>query len=244
MISVLVRRTYFVLRGFRAGWLLTRHDAVRICLAAVVVAAPVRNGNDYRFGTQTAWLRKVLSGATFIDCKLCATQKGLDMKLSTLRDLLVEEVRDLYSAESQLVKALPRMAKAASSEALSDAITAHLEETKGQIERLDQVFELLGAAPGRKKCKAMEGLITEGKEVIAEDADPAVHDAALIASAQRVEHYEIAGYGCARTFARILGEDDVAELLQQTLDEEAAADEKLTSIAMSGINQTAAAMAE
>jgi ferritin-like metal-binding protein YciE len=165
------------------------------------------------------------------------------MKLSTLRDLLLEELRDLHSAESQLVKALPRMAKAATSEALSEAITAHLEETKGQIERLDQVFEMLGAAPGRKKCKAMEGLIEEGKEVIAEDADPAVHDAALIASAQRVEHYEIAVYGCARTFARILGEEDVAELLQQSLDEEAAADEKLTSIAMSGINQTAAAMA-
>lgn len=162
------------------------------------------------------------------------------MKLSTLRDLLVEELRDLYSAEVQLTKALPKMAKAASSEELSAAITAHLEETHGQIERLDRAFELLDAAPGRKKCKAMEGLIAEGKETIAEDAEAAVHDAALIAAAQRVEHYEIAGYGCARTFARILGEEQVADLLQQTLEEESAADEKLTEIAMAGINQSAA----
>lgn len=165
------------------------------------------------------------------------------MKLTTLRELLVEEIRDLHSAETQLVKALPKMAKAASNEELSEAFTAHLEETKGHVERLDQVLNLLGASAGRKKCKAMEGLVAEGKETISEDAEACVHDAALIASAQRVEHYEIAGYGCARTFARILGEEEVAGLLQQTLEEEAAADEKLTSIAMSGINQDAAEMA-
>jgi len=165
------------------------------------------------------------------------------MKLTTLQELLVEELRDLYSAENQLVKALPKMAKAASNEELRDAITAHLEETRKHVERLDQAFEQLDATPGRKKCKAMEGLIAEGKEVISEDAEPTVHDAALIAAAQRVEHYEIAGYGSARTFARILGEEEVANLLQQTLDEEAAADEKLTSIAMAGINQAAAELA-
>lgn len=162
------------------------------------------------------------------------------MRLATLRDLLIEELKDLYSAESQLVKALPKIAKAVSSEELTDAILAHLEETKEQLERLNQCFELLDTKPGRKKCKAMEGLLIEGGEVVAEDAEPMVHDAAIIAAAQRVEHYEIAGYGCARTFAKILGEDAVAQLLQQTLDEEAAADETLTRIALSGINQTAA----
>ena len=161
------------------------------------------------------------------------------MKMTTLRDLLVEEIRDLHSAESQLIKALPRMAKSASNEALADAFTTHLEETKGQLDRLDQLFVQLGERPGRKKCKAMEGLIEEGKDVISEDAEPDVHDAALIASAQRIEHYEIAGYGCARTFARLIGEEEVATMLQQTLDEEAATDEKLTELAMSGINQQA-----
>lgn len=166
--------------------------------------------------------------------------KGDFMKLTTLHDLLVEEIRDLYSAESQLLKALPKMAKAASSEELSEVFSSHLEETRGQIERLDRVFELLGATAGRKKCKAMEGLVAEDKEIISKDAEPAVHDAALISAAQRIEHYEIAGYGCARTFARILGEEEAAELLQQSLEEEAAADEKLTQVAMTGINQDAA----
>jgi ferritin-like metal-binding protein YciE len=165
------------------------------------------------------------------------------MEMTTLRDLLIEELKDLHSAESQLIKAMPKMAKAASEEALTEAFNNHLEETKAQLVRLDEVFEKLGEKPGRKVCKAMQGLIEEGRETIAEDAEPAVHDAALIAAAQRVEHYEIAGYGCARTFAQLIGEEEVAELLQQTLEEEAAADEKLTSIAMSGINQHAAQMA-
>ena len=166
------------------------------------------------------------------------------MKLSTLNDLLIEELKDIYSAESQLVKALPKMAKAATSEELKAAFESHLEETKGQIERLDQIFERLDAKPGRKKCKAMEGLIEEGKEMIAEDAEPMVHDAALIGAAQKVEHYEIAAYGTARTFALILEDQETADLLQETLDEEGAADKKLTEIAMSGINQEAAVPAE
>ena len=140
------------------------------------------------------------------------------MKLLTLRDLMIEELRDLYSAESQLVKALPKMVKAANDESLGEAFAAHLEETKHQVERLNQIFTHLDTTPGRKKCKAMEGLVAEGKETISEDAEPSVHDAALIASAQRIEHYEIAGYGCARTFALILGEEEVANLLQQTLE--------------------------
>lgn len=162
------------------------------------------------------------------------------MKLMTLRDLLIEEIKDLHSAETQLVKALPQIAKAVSSEELREAILSHLDQTKEHVERLDQVFELLDVKPGRKKCKAMEGLLAEGKEVVAEDAEPMVHDAAIIAAAQRVEHYEIAAYGCARAFATILGEQAIASILQQTLDEESAADEKLTEIALSGINQAAA----
>lgn len=162
------------------------------------------------------------------------------MKLDSLRDVLTESVRDLYNAETQLVKALPRMAKAASSPELKTALTEHLEETKRQVERLDRVCELLGVKAKGKTCQAMKGLIEEGAEIIAEDGDPSAKDAALIGAAQKVEHYEIAGYGTARTFASILGEDDVAALLQATLDEEGAADEKLTSIAESGLNQEAA----
>jgi ferritin-like metal-binding protein YciE len=163
------------------------------------------------------------------------------MKLNTLHDLLVEELKDLHSAESQLIRALPKMAAAASSDELRDAFEAHLEETHHQLERLDQIFERLELKAGRKKCKAMEGLIEEGKDTIAEDAEPMVHDAALIAAAQRIEHYEIAGYGCARAFAMMLGDQETANLLDESLQEEAAADEKLTEVALSGINQRAAA---
>lgn len=165
------------------------------------------------------------------------------MKLTTLRDLLIEEIRDLHSAEMQLVNALPKMAKTATSDELREAFESHWEETRGHVERLDKILEKLETTAGRRKCKAMEGLITEGKQMISEDAEPSVQDAALISAAQRVEHYEIAGYGCARTFAQVLGEDEIAGLLQQTLDEEAAANEKLTSIATSRINQEAAQMA-
>jgi ferritin-like metal-binding protein YciE len=158
------------------------------------------------------------------------------MPLNSLHDLYVEELRDLYNAENQLLKALPRMAKAASHPDLKAAFTEHLEVTRGQVERLAGLFEELGEKPTGKKCKAMEGLVAEGKDVIDEDGEPAVKDAALIAAAQRVEHYEIAGYGCVRTFATLLGYTDAAELLQQTLDEEREADEKLTELAESVIN--------
>lgn len=166
------------------------------------------------------------------------------MKLETLQDLLVDQLKDIYSAENQLLKALPKMAKAASSDALREAFESHLTETEKQVERLDQIFERLEVKPGRKKCKAMEGLLEEGKEAISEDAEPMVHDAALIAAAQRVEHYEIAAYGCVRTFATLLGDNATADLLEESLNEESAADEKLTEVAMSGINQEAAAGAE
>jgi ferritin-like metal-binding protein YciE len=161
------------------------------------------------------------------------------MALKSLHDLYVNELKDLYNAENQLVKALPKMAKAANSAALREAIEEHLEVTKGQVQRLETIFKELDESPKGKKCKAMEGLIEEGKEIMEEDAAPGVLDAALIAAAQRVEHYEIAGYGCVRTFANLLGFEKAAGLLQETLDEEADADKKLTDLAESVINLNA-----
>jgi ferritin-like metal-binding protein YciE len=165
------------------------------------------------------------------------------MKMRSIHDLYVDELKDLYNAEHQLLKALPKMAKAASAPELAEAFTAHLEETKGQIERLEKIFKKLDATPKGKKCKAMEGLIEEGKELMEEDADPAVMDAGLIAAGQRVEHYEMAGYGCVRTFAKLLGYTEAATLLQETLNEEGAADKKLTKLAESVINVEALAPA-
>jgi ferritin-like metal-binding protein YciE len=165
------------------------------------------------------------------------------MALDSLHDLYVDELKDLYNAENQLVKALPKMAKAATNPDLKAAIEEHLEVTRGQVERLERIFKKLGVSPKGKKCKAMEGLIEEGKEVMEEDGQEAVIDAALIAAAQRVEHYEMAGYGCARTFAKLLGYDEAARLLQETLDEEGDADKKLTELAETGINVEAEAPA-
>lgn len=162
------------------------------------------------------------------------------MRLENLENLLIHELRDLYSAESQLIRALPKMAKAASSEALKAAIEEHLEVTQRQKERLDKVFEKTDTSTRGPKCKAMEGLIEEGQEIMSEDGDEATKDAAMIAGAQRIEHYEIAGYGAARAFAEILGKNDVAKLLQETLDEEKEADQKLNDLAMSEINLASA----
>lgn len=161
------------------------------------------------------------------------------MKLSTLDDLLLHELRDLYSAENQTTKALPKMVTTATSPALKRAFERHLEVTEHQIERLNEIFGILDHSSRGPKCAAMEGLLKEGKQLMAEDADAAVMDAALIAAAQRVEHYEIAGYGCARTFAKLLGHDKVATLLQETLDEEGEADSTLTELAESEINAQA-----
>jgi ferritin-like metal-binding protein YciE len=158
------------------------------------------------------------------------------VKLESLHDLYVMELKDLYSAENQLVKALPRMAKAANSPELRAALEEHLEVTRGQVERLEKIFRKLDAKPKGKGCKAMEALIEEGKELLKSDADPMVLDAGIIAAAQKVEHYEIAGYGCVRTYARMLGYEDAAELLQETLDEEGEADKTLTELAESSIN--------
>ena len=158
------------------------------------------------------------------------------MKLGSLQDLYVDEIRDLYNAENQLLKALPKMAKAASHPDLQAAFEEHLEQTKVQVTRLEEICEGLGISPKGKKCKAMEGLVEEGSEFIEASGEPAVKDAALIAAAQKVEHYEMAGYGCARTFAELLGHSEAAELLQTTLDEEGDTDKKLTDLAESIIN--------
>ena len=165
---------------------------------------------------------------------------GSSMTLDHLDDLLVEQLKDLYNAEEQLIEALPKVAEAASFAQLKQAIKQHWEETKGQKIRLERAFRELGHEPQGEQCEAMEGLLAEAEEVIAAKGDPPVKDAALIAAAQRVEHYEIAGYGCARTFARQTGHESVAQLLQETLDEEAAADEKLTEIAENLVNPSAA----
>ncbi len=158
------------------------------------------------------------------------------MKLNTLRDLYVEQLRDMYDAEKQLTKALPKMAKASTSPKLKEAFETHLRETEGHVKRLEQVFTALDMAPRGKKCKAMQGLIEEGSEMMEENGEPEVIDAGLIAAAQRVEHYEMAGYGTVRTYAQTLGEKQAATLLQQTLDEEKHADELLTQIAENTIN--------
>lgn len=154
------------------------------------------------------------------------------MALDNLNALLIEQLQDIYYAEKQLVKALPKMAKAAKTEELVTAFTDHLEQTKEHVTRLDQAFEVLGVTAKAKKCPAIEGLIEEGAEMIEEEGEPSVLDAGLIASAQRVEHYEIAAYGNARAFAEALGHDQVVAILDETLGEEHAADELLGTIAM------------
>lgn len=165
------------------------------------------------------------------------------MKLESLQGLYVEELKDLYSAENQLLKALPKMAKAATSDELKNAFMEHLDQTKEHVARLEKIFEGLEVSPKGKKCKAMEGLIEEGKETIEADGADEVRDAALIAAAQRVEHYEMAGYGCVRTYARMLGHTEAEELLQTTLDEEGDCDHKLTALAEEVINVEAEAVA-
>jgi ferritin-like metal-binding protein YciE len=161
------------------------------------------------------------------------------MKLKSLQDLLVDQLKDLYSAENQLVKALPRMAKAASNPDLKAGFQEHLEQTRGQVTRLEAICEQLGVTPRGKKCAAMEGLVEESKELMGEDAEPGVLDAGLIAAAQKVEHYEIASYVSARAWAERLGLDSAVQLLRETLDEEKATDEKLTRLALAAVNEEA-----
>src|SRR6266480_927240 len=158
------------------------------------------------------------------------------MELDTLKDLYIEEIKDLYSAEKQLIKALPKMAKAANDKELQQAFRTHLRQTAEHAARLEQICEDLGVSPRGKKCVGMEGLIEEGSELIKENPDPDVLDAGLISAAQHVEHYEMAGYGTVRTYARQLGYESQAELLQKTLDEEGETDHLLTDLAEARIN--------
>ena len=161
------------------------------------------------------------------------------MKLHSLEDLFVEQLRDMFDAEKQLVKALPKMAKAASTDELRHAFEEHLEQTRGHVERLERVFEACGKKARGKTCEAMEGLIEEGADMIDAEADDQVRDAGLIAAAQRVEHYEMAVYGCLHTWARQMDNHTVADLLEQTLNEEKEADQKLTHIAEGMVNLAA-----
>ncbi|QDT52644.1 hypothetical protein Pan44_06560 [Caulifigura coniformis] len=163
------------------------------------------------------------------------------MPAESLHDAFEEELKDVLSAEKQLLKALPKMAKSASNEDLKAGFEEHLEQTKGHVERLEKIFGMLDKTPRAKKCKAMEGLIEEGSELMEEDASPEVMDAMLIAAAQKVEHYEIATYGTLVTWARQIEMDEAADLLQETLDEEKETDSKLTGLAESGINAHAEA---
>ena len=162
------------------------------------------------------------------------------MEMDSLQELLIDEMRDLYSAETQITKALPKMAKKASNLQLKKAFETHLRETEGQIQRLQKIFDRLGKKPTGKKCAAMAGLVEEGKEMMGEDMDEDTMDAALISIAQKVEHYEIASYGTVRTWANLLGDDQTAKLLQQTLDEEGKTDKLLTELAENSINIEAA----
>jgi len=154
-------------------------------------------------------------------------------KIKSLEDFLIEELKDLYSAEKQLTKALPKMAKAAFAEELKEAFQNHLQQTEEQVSRLEEISKIIGKNLSGKKCKAMAGLMEEGKEILEEDMDTNVRDVALIAAGQKVEHYEIASYGCARTYARLLGLSEIEELLQETLDEEGNANKLLTEISES-----------
>jgi ferritin-like metal-binding protein YciE len=166
------------------------------------------------------------------------------MEIDSLTKLYVEDLKDLYSAEKQILQALPKMIKKASNEQLKKAFEDHLRVTEKQVERLDRIFEGLGKSARGKKCKGMEGLLEEGKEVMQEDMEPDVLDAALIGAAQKVEHYEMAAYGTVRTYAELLGDKQAAKLLQQTLDEEGETDKLLTKIAQSTVNVEAMAGAD
>jgi ferritin-like metal-binding protein YciE len=158
------------------------------------------------------------------------------MKLASLYDLYLSELKDLYSAEDQIIKALPKIIGKTGSGELRTALENHLEETRGQVSRLEQVFSLHGEEPKKQKCKGMQGIIDEGEEMLGKDAVPEVQDAAIISACQRVEHYEIAAYGTVRTYAKQLGQERAANLLEETLREEKAADEKLTKIANARVN--------
>jgi ferritin-like metal-binding protein YciE len=168
--------------------------------------------------------------------KRTSTRAQNGMPMESLEDLFVHEIKDLYNAEQQILKALPKMIREASSGELQQALQQHLDQTKGHVERLDQVFHEVGESACGVKCKGMEGIIEEGAEILKEPADDSVKDAGIIAAAQRVEHYEMAAYGTVRTYARTLGHDEAVSLLEETLREEKEADKRLTEIAEGTVN--------
>jgi len=161
------------------------------------------------------------------------------MSLNTLQDLLVAQLKDIYSAEKQITHALPKMVKTAANKSLAEAFSSHLTETEGQIARLEEIFQYLGVSPRGKKCHGMEGLLSEGAETMEEEGEPPVIDAGLITDARRVEHYEIAAYNSTIAIADVLGEGNIVKLLNQNLEEEKAADEKLTELARTEVNRDA-----
>jgi ferritin-like metal-binding protein YciE len=189
-------------------------------------------------GAVSAWLARHQAMAG-VSAAQFGNEETATMAVKSVYDLFMDELQDIYHAEKQLVKALPKMAKKAKSDQLRQAVEHHLEQTKGQVQRLEQVFETLDAKPRAKKCEAMEGLIEEAEELMGEIGTPEVLDAAMIGAAQKVEHYEIASYGTLSTLAEELGHTEAARLLEQTLNEEKAADKKLNEIALSGVNKKA-----
>jgi ferritin-like metal-binding protein YciE len=170
-----------------------------------------------------------------VSLRILTSTRRIIMELATLQDLYVEELKDLYSAETQIVEALPKMSKAATDPKLKESFNLHLQETQEQVRRLEKIFGKLGEPPTGKTCTGMKGIIAEGSEILKEDAAPEVRDAGLISAAQRVEHYEMAGYGTVRTYAEQLGEKDAVKLLEETLEEERETDKKLTKLATSTI---------
>jgi ferritin-like metal-binding protein YciE len=228
-------------RARRCSW---RAPPSRCCstrsggqLSAVGPARHAKELIDLR--AVSIWLARHRVMAGDVSAAQFGNRENATMAVKSVNDLLIDELQDIYHAEKQLVKALPKMAKKAKSEQLRQAIERHLEETKGQVQRLEQVFEKLDAKPRAKRCEAMEGLIEEAEQLMGEIATPEVLDAAMIGAAQKVEHYEIASYGTLSTLAEELGHSEAARLLEQTLEEEKAADQKLNQIALSGVNKSA-----
>jgi len=199
--------------------------------------------SDFAPGPSAAWSHMKVSGAIRLHQRLKYEQTNdvefTHMKLETLKDLYIHELKDLYSAEKQIIKALPKMVKAATDEQLAAGFEEHLEQTKKHVARLEKILTSHDESTRGPKCEGMEGVLKEGDEMIKEDAEDEVRDAGLIAAAQRVEHYEMAGYGCARTYAELLEDRDGAQLLQTTLTEESDTDKKLTKLAKSVINVAA-----
>jgi ferritin-like metal-binding protein YciE len=224
-----------VLRAEGFGAPAPRHEAAARSVPRAVVTAPVPAGIAAKVGPAAPVPAMPAEPAPIVSPAPEPAPNRGGMSPDSLRKLYVEDLKDLYSAEKQILQALPKMMKKASDDRLKRAFEEHLRVTEKQVERLDRIFESLGKSPRGKKCKGMEGLLEEGKEVMQEDMEPEILDAALIGAAQKVKHYEMAAYGTVRTYAELLGDNQSAKLLQQALDEEGDADKKLTRLAVSTV---------